>query len=274
MCSDVSHVNEETQPSDSAELVVTRLVRAQEVKLPEVHAWQFIDLEKEEQKREQEIRSEVYEQIQRELQPQITRQTAILKREAYEEAKQSGYEDGYQAGFEAGQAQGLEKAENTAQAELAPKVAMLEKVLASLVQPQQLIENKVFVQLAEMTIMLAERIINDAVIADPQRITRFIEEAVALLPEAEAKIDVELHPDDFNVVSYYQQQNAKPWTLIATAQISPGTCRVKRLNSVVNHNWKQRVAKLLTDTEQLALSLVDSDVLEDDASSSTSSPAS
>ena len=56
MCSDVSHVNEELQPSDSAEPVVTRLVRAQEVKLPEVHAWQFIDLEKEEQKREQEIR--------------------------------------------------------------------------------------------------------------------------------------------------------------------------------------------------------------------------
>lgn len=269
MSSDMSPIADEPKATEGAEPVVTRLVRADEVKLPEVHAWQFVDLEKEEQKRELAIRSEVYEKIQRELQPQITRQTAILKREAYEEAKQSGYEDGYQAGFEAGQTQGLEKAETTAQSELAPKVAMLEAVLASLVQPQQLIENKVFVQLTEMAIMLAERIINDAVIADPQRITRFIEEAVALLPESDAKIDVELHPDDFNVVTYYQQQNAKPWNLISSAQLSPGTCRVKRLSSIINHNWKQRVAKLLADTEQLALSIGDVDDADNETPSST-----
>lgn len=234
----------------------TRLVRAEEVKDPEVHAWQFIDLEQDEKQKEQLVRSEVYERIQRELEPQISKQTAILKREAFEEAKQAGFEEGYQAGFETGQSQGIEKAEQSAKAEITPKVQRLESILTDLTQPQELLTEKVFHQLAELAIKLAERMVEETLDLDKQRITHFVEQAVAIMPEGEAQIEVELHPDDLSVVTYYQQETEQNWVLKSNKNLKPGTCRVKKLNSVVNHNWHTRLDTLLADTQQLVKSMV------------------
>lgn len=239
---------------DEAEL--TRLVRAEEVKNPEVHAWQFINLEQDEKQKEQLVRSEVYERIQRELEPQISKQTAILKREAFEEAKQAGFEEGYQAGFETGQSQGIEKAEQSAKAEITPKVQRLESILTDLTQPQELLTEKVFQQLAELAIKLAERMVEETLDLDKQRIIQFVEQAVALMPEGEAQIEVDLHPDDLSLVTYYQQQTEQSWQLKPNKNIKPGTCRVKKLNSVVNHNWHTRLDTLLADTQQLVKSMV------------------
>jgi flagellar assembly protein FliH len=253
---------------DAAEDVkLTRLVRAQDVATPQVHTWQLMDLAQEEKQRELKIRSEVYEQIQRELQPQITRQTAILKREAYEEAKQAGYEDGYQAGFETGQAQGLEKAERVAAEALKPQVERLEQVFDALAQPHALIEQAVFDQLAQMALMLAERLVEHALAVDSQKMIAFVKQAVALLPDEKAQIEVELNPQDFELVQFYQTQHKTGWQLVAREQIAPGTCRVKCLNSVVNHNWKQRLTTLLSDSDDLIASLVNRHALSaDDAS--------
>lgn len=248
------------EEASQEEVPITRLVRAKDIATPEVHTWQLIDLEQEEKQRELKIRSEVYQQIQRELQPQITRQTAILKREAYEEAKQAGYEDGYQAGFETGQTQGLEKAQLTATEELSPKVASLEGILAALAEPQALIEQAVFQQVADIALMLAERLVNQTIQVHPEKIIDFVKEAVALLPEEEARIDVELHPNDYEIVLYYQQQHSTKWHLIAKESIAVGTCRVKRLNSVVNHDWKKRLDTLLQDSKNLLSSIADSPV--------------
>lgn len=242
--------------STQEEAELTRLVRAEEVKNPEVHAWQFINLEQDEKQKEQQVRSEVYERIQRELEPQISKQTAILKREAFEEAKQAGFEEGYQAGFETGQSQGLEKAEQSAKAEITPKVQRLESILTELTQPQELLTEKIFQQLAELAVKLAERLVEETLDLDKQRITQFVEQAVALMPEGEAQIEVDLHPDDLSVVSYYQQQTEQSWQLKPNKNIKPGTCRVKKLNSVVNHNWHVRLDTLLADTQQLVKSMV------------------
>ncbi|MBE0494522.1 MAG: hypothetical protein IBX48_09310 [Thiomicrospira sp.] len=242
--------------STNDDATYTRLVRAEEVKNPEVHTWQFIDLEQDEKQKEQLVRSEVYERIQRELEPQISKQTAILKREAFEEAKQAGFEEGYQAGFETGQSQGIEKAEQSAKAEIIPKVQRLESILTDLIQPQELLTEKVFQQLAELAIKLAERMVEETLDLDKQRIIKFVEQAVALMPEGEAQIEVELHPDDLSVVAYYQQETDQSWVLKSNKIIKPGTCRVKKLNSVVNHNWHIRLDTLLADTQQLVKSMV------------------
>lgn len=242
---------------DEQQEQVTRLVRADEVKIPEIHAWQFINLEQDAKKQEQEIRSEVYKKIQQELEPQISKQTAILKREAYEEAKQAGFEEGYQAGFETGQAQGIEKAEQSALVELAPKIEKLESILNDLVQPQAYIQEQVFQQVSAIAIKLAERIVEEAIQLDPHKLIHFIEQAVALLPEDEAKIEVELHPDDLNLVSYYQQQHSIHWLLKPNQKLVPGSCRVKKLNSVINHNWKDRLQELMVKTEHIVASMTD-----------------
>lgn len=81
---------------------ITRVLQAGEIKSPDVHKWQFVDLERDAIQQLDTVRAEVLEKIKQEIQPKLAKQTAILKREAYEEAKQQGYEAGYQAGFEMG----------------------------------------------------------------------------------------------------------------------------------------------------------------------------
>lgn len=249
---DAVHKQSETKDDD-----LTKLVRADQVKTPEVQAWQFINLEQDQKQQELKIRSEVYRQIQQELEPQISKQTAILKKEAYEEAKQAGFEDGYQAGFETGQTQGLEKAQQTAKDSLEPKVARIESLLNELAQPQKLVTLKVFDQLANLALMLAEKLVEETIQADKKRIIRFVEEAVAKLPDEEAQITLELNPDDVSVLEYYQKQHSKNWKLVSNPALEVGTCRAKSLNSVIHHNWKQNLTSFFEQTDALITSLSD-----------------
>ena len=246
---------------------LTKLVRAEDVEAPLVHAWQFMDLEQDEQRQVDQLRDDVLQKMKKELEPVLTRQTAILKREAYEEAKQTGYEAGYQAGFEAGQAQGLEKAETTAKAELAPRVQQVEGILNALQTPQQLIAAEVFGLVAQIAVTLAEKIVGQAIELDRQKLIHYVEQAVALLPEVDAKTEVEVHPDDLKTLQYYQQTQSNDWLLKANSQLTPGSCRVKRQQSIVHSDWRARLHELLDET-QLVISQIQQGV-EDELAQQT-----
>jgi flagellar assembly protein FliH len=233
---------------------ITKVLSAVDVSAPAVHKWQFVDLEQDAKQQLDSVRAEILEKLKKEIQPKLAQQTAILKREAYEDAKQQGYEAGYQAGFETGQALGIEKAQQAAKEALAPKVAKMEQVLAELIKPQSYIESLVFEQVAQIAIALAEKITEQAISVDKSKIIRFIEQAVALLPDEQAQIDVELHPEDFEFIQFYQEKPSKEWVLKSNPALQPGDCRVKKLNSVVHYRWRERLDVLLSQTEALVVS--------------------
>lgn len=243
---------------------VGKLLRAEEVKQPEVHAWQFIDLEVEGNKKQQEIDEAIYQRVKKELEPQLTRQAAILKKEAFEEAKQEGFEEGYQAGFSTGQTQGLEKAKETARETLEPQVEIFSQILEQLARPQELVADKVFLQLAKMSLLFAEKLVGEAIEANPQRIARIVAEAVALLPNPEAQVGVELNPEDLALVEYYQQENSKDWNLSANAKLARGVCKVKSLDTVVIDDWQEKLQEMLSKANLLVEDLAASDDAEDE----------
>lgn len=244
---------------------VTRVLQAGDIKSPDVHKWQFVDLERDARKQLDSVRADVLEKIKQEMQPQLAKQAAILKREAYEEAKQQGYEAGYQAGFETGQTLGIERAEQQALETLKPKVARLESILDSLRHPYGLISSNIYEQLGSVAIKLAERITEEAFAIDKSKLLAFIEQAVLLLPDDQADIEIELHPDDLELVSYYQAEHSKGWLIKTNAKLHMGECRVKKLNSIVHHQWRERLANLLAQTEPMVLA----SQLADNAETST-----
>lgn len=251
------HSQDDLEPEQGVEQSsISKLMSADQVKAPEVLAWHFSDLEQEQKQQAQKIRDEVYQQIQRELEPQISRQTAILKREAYEEAKQAGYEEGYRAGFETGQAQGIETAQKTAKDALQPKVERLDAILSQLIAPQKQVSSEVFVQMAQFCLLVSQRLVEGLIEVDTTRIVRFVEEAIAHLPEPDAPLTVELHPDDVSIVEYYSEQQGRHWQLISNSDLLPGTCRVKSLNSVIQHNWRENQAELFKQVEALIREIV------------------
>lgn len=250
---------------------ITKVLSADQVSSPEVHKWQFLDLEQDARQQLDGLRAEVLEQIKQEIQPKLAQQTAILKREAYEEAKQQGYEAGYQAGFETGQTLGIEKAKQQAEQVLQPKVAQLEQIMQSFTQPQQYIENRVYEQVAQISIMLAEKLTEQVFAVDKSKLLHFIEQAVALLPDEDAQIDIELHPDDLETVQFYQTSHHSDWQLKVNAKLSPGDCRVKKLNSVVDYRWRERLAQFVEQMDQLVESQLVPE-LEDATPTLVSSP--
>jgi flagellar assembly protein FliH len=252
---------------------ITKVLSADQVSSPQVHKWQFSDLEQDAKQQMDSLRAEVLAKIKQEIQPKLAQQTAILKREAYEEAKQQGYEAGYQAGFETGQTLGIDKAKQQAEQALKPKVAQLEQVLQSFTKPQQFIEARVFEQVANIAIMLAEKLTEQVIEVDKTKLLHFIEQAVALLPDEDARIEVDLHPDDLDVVQFYQASQQQDWLLKANPKISPGNCRVKKLNSVVDYRWRERLAQMVEQTMQLVETRLESDPDDDDSVETSASTA-
>lgn len=232
---------------------ITRVVQAGDLKSPEVHKWQFVDLASDAKKQLDAVRADVLEKIKLEIQPKLAKQTAILKREAYEEAKQQGYEEGYQAGFETGQSIGIERADQQAFELLGPKVERLDSILSSLSRPYDLISADIYEQLASVAIKLAERITENAMEVDREKVLHFIEQAVQLLPNDSAEIEVEVNPEDLELVRFYQQGESKGWVVKANPKLQLGECSVRKLDSVVHHQWRVRMKKMLAQAESLVI---------------------
>ncbi|UQB41686.1 hypothetical protein JX580_08385 [Thiomicrospira microaerophila] len=248
---------------------ISRVMQAGEVKSPDIHKWQFVDLASDAKKQLESVRADVLEKIKQEIQPKLAKQTAILKREAYEEAKQQGYEEGYLAGFETGQTVGIERAEQQALETLKPKVERLEAAFNSLRHPYSLISSDIYQQLVTVAMKLAERITEEAVTIDKQKVLHFIEQAVQLLPDDQAEIEVELNPEDLELVRFYQAESSKGWVIKANSKLQVGECRVKKLNSIVHHQWRARLDELLLETEALVLAKTSALKLDNDVDSFT-----
>lgn len=148
---------------------------------------------------------------------------------------------------------------------LKPKVERLESILDSLRHPYGLISSSIYEQLGTVAIKLAERITEEAVAIDKSKLLAFIEQAVLLLPDEQADIEIELHPDDVELVNYYQAEHSRGWLIKTNAKLQVGECRVKKLNSIVHHQWRERLANLLAQTEPMVLA----SQLADNAQTST-----
>lgn len=234
-----------------------KVLRSEEVKSPEVHAWKFINLEQEQKHAEQKLRDEIYQKIQQELEPQIAQQTSILKKEAFEEAKQEGYEAGYTEGFETGQTQGLEKAQESVKETLAPKIERLDSLLTEISNPYQFISNQVFEQLTQISTELAKKLVADHFQAKPEILLEIVQKAIAALPNPDAKLTLELNPADIELIGYYyQNQPPANWQMQPNPALEPGNCQVKSLDSIVASNWQEQLAEILSHTQNLAANLV------------------
>lgn len=238
-------------------LPTAKVLRSDEVKSPEVHTWKFVDLAQDKNLAEEKLREAMYQRIQRELEPKFQQQATLLKKEAFEEAKQDGFEAGYQAGFETGQVQGLEKAQESVKETLAPKIERLNSLVSEIVNPYQFISQQVFEQLAQISIALAEKLVGDHFQAKPEMIVQLVEKSIAVLPNPEAHLTLELNPADIELIDYYyQQQPPRNWQMQPNPALEQGSCVVKSLDTLVASNWREQLAELLAGTDNLAKSLV------------------
>ncbi|KUJ71643.1 FliH/SctL family protein [Thiomicrospira sp. WB1] len=236
-------------------LPVATVLPAEEVPEPDIKAWQFTDFEQEAQQQAKEHKVEVTQQLRREIEPRIRKETQLLKKEAYDSAKKEGYDAGFEQGQQEGRQQAFDQAKQEADAALAPKVESLSTLLETMAAPYQSLSNQVFETLADLSIELASRLVALEVDQHQAWLKQAIEEAVAQLPEDDARIEVHLNPQDYDTVAEQVDLSTRNWTLKSVERIEPGTCEVKQNNSIVVNDWRTRLEQLLGDTQALAAQL-------------------
>jgi flagellar assembly protein FliH len=227
----------------------TQLLRAKDVPAPEIKTWQFADLEQDEIEKETQVRTEVVEKKRRDAEAELLRQTTILKKNAYEKAHQEGYDAGFQKGLELGRKDAKESVLEEERATLKPKIEQIESILELLKKPFNAVEESVYLQLTDLTIQIAQAFLKKQIEADQTWIVEAVKAAIDPLPESDTALEIELHPDDVNIISQYQKDFSQNWAVKPRTDLPRGACRVKQDFSVVENNWQQQLSDYIDKTK-------------------------
>lgn len=236
------------------ELPEARLLRAENLDRlgnPEIKTWRFSDLVQDEVKEQKELRADVLARVRKEVAPEVNRQTTLLKKEAFEKAHQEGYDAGFEKGLEQGKKKAYEETKQKADAALQPQVERIVSLLTFLESPYKAIEAHIGESYANLAVVLAEKMIKHHIEQSQEWIVDAVKTSVGLLAESNAPIEIELNPQDIEIITKYKQDFDETWHLKRNPELPLGACRVKQDFSLIENIWQERLADLLTETHQV-----------------------
>lgn len=238
---------------EEGEIPLAELVPSAELEEISIEPWKLSNFESEAEISPPKMDDNLYEKMKRELQPQLNQQAEILKKEAYDKAFQQGYEEGLLKG----QKEGAKNGELEAKAELLqtlePKIEQFESILTSLQSPYDEVEQKLYSELVDLALHIANTVINKELGEHKGWILEAIETAVESLPESNSVINVYLHPDDLAFLQISKPSIAESWQLHESANIKVGTCLVKQDYSTILNSWIARFDEVAQQISQETL---------------------
>lgn len=253
MVDDADSVKQET--SDEVAQEMASIIPAKEVPQPDVRAWKLSNLEFEAVQKKASTEQAVYDDIKQKMQPEINRQTEVLKKEAYELAKQEGFDAGYAEGKVLGQQEAKEIALAEAQTALEAKIETLDSLLTSFNAPYEFLEQKVFENLTQLAIKVAEEVIQKEISeSSSDWVVQIVNESIAALNDSTQPLEIVLNPEDLSLIQTHGKALAENWNFKASEEVPVGTCQVKQGFSSVEHDWKNRFASMSVKLQAQALS--------------------
>lgn len=171
------------------------------------------------------------------------------------EVREKGYNTGYQ--------EGLKKAEQ----EVTEKVTLLSQLITQLGEPIEQCQEKTEKQLLQLSFAIARQIVRRELQQDPTQLIAIIRDAISLLPNAEKKIEISLHPEDAKIVknalsidknpvdqksieqeSTHQQTSTSDshWNINDNLSIERGCCQVTTQDSKVDASIDKQIAVLFS----------------------------
>jgi len=242
------------EPTDEVAQEVASLIPAKEVPQPEVRAWKLSNLEFEAIHKEASTEQAVYDEIKQKMQPEINRQTEVLKKEAYELAKQEGFDAGYAEGKVLGEQEAKEIALAEAQTALENKIQTMDSLLKSFNAPYEFLEQKVFENLADLALNMAEEVIQKEISQlSSEWVVKIVNESISALNDTSQPIEIFLHPEDLSLIQTHAAAFSENWNFQPSEDVTAGTCQIKQGFSSVEHDWKNRFASMSVKLQAQAL---------------------
>ena len=180
-----------------------------------------------------------------------------MQKQAYDEAFQQGQAAGFQQGHSEGFAEGekrgydagFQQAYDENQQLLQQQAAELVRLLEALTEPFQKLDAAVESELVKLTIAIASQIIRREIKLDPEQILTVVRTAISLLPLAEQKVSLSLHPEDAELVKSVLKldDSLPPWRILENQLITRGGCLVETDTSYIDATLENRLAAVIAN---------------------------
>src|SRR5690554_334033 len=166
------------------------------------------------------------------------------QQEGHEQGLKSGHEEGYQQGLEQGLAQGLEEGrrqgEEAKRAEIDASLQRLEQVTLELMEPIRQQRDDAEQALLNLALAVARTVIRREVSLDTSHIAQVVTEAIDSLPRGSDRIKLIVSPQDAPLVRQMVERQQENWTVIESADLLPGGCKVETSVSLVDYTVEKR----------------------------------
>lgn len=159
-------------------------------------------------------------------------QVEKVQKQAYDEA----YAEGMKEGLEAGKQEAVARVQN------------LEKLMQSLAQPFQELDQQVEDELVSLAIAIVHQLVRREIKTDPGQVVAVVREAVSALPVISRNLRLHLHPDDAVIVreAFSLSESERTWTVVDDPSLSRGGCRVVSEHSQVDATLETRLAQIIS----------------------------
>lgn len=191
---------------------------------------------------------------------EVAEALALMKEAELKAAREAGFAEGRAAGYEKGYEQGYAEARAVAEAEaqserqafeqlkadwLSETQQKTESLLIGVTQSLSDVEDSLLQDILWLTSQLAQRVAMDALIIQPERVQRLVEQVVAQLPQIVYPLHIRLHPDDVARIDQVLLSRDGRVEVHTDDQLLVGECLLRSGHSELSFSWKMQTEKLL-----------------------------
>ncbi len=104
------------------------------------------------------------------------------------------------------------------------KAKKFTELLKSLSEPFEHMDEEVEQSIVQLSLLIAKQVINDELKQDPEKILKVVKQALKVLPVANNKISISLHPQDALLVKegFSKEEELQQWNLVEDASMTRG----------------------------------------------------
>jgi flagellar assembly protein FliH len=159
-----------------------------------------------------------------------------------EQARTEGYRDGHREGLEAGHLEAL--------AQMAPRIAVMDRLIAELKTDLARMDRELATDVVQLGLAVARNVIRSAVATRPAIVQDCVDEALRQLAQNYAPVHLVVNPQDAALVRDLLQtsQLSGGWSLKEDERVARGGCRLEtaagEVDATLQTRWQRTVSAL------------------------------
>lgn len=153
-------------------------------------------------------------------------------------------------GYSEGHREGLEAARREVLAEMAPRIARMDELLAALATDLARVDRELAKDVVQLGLAVARNLVGASLKARPELVQDCVEEALRHVAHANGAVHVSLHPEDAALVKSFLETSSRSasWSIREDETIARGGCRVEtaggEIDATLESRWHRTTAAL------------------------------